>query len=490
MAGFLRRKSPAPPAEPNKGPSTAPIFARLATSLTSSGQRPRNASKSVAVSQPMTLGSTSSHRAVTPSRTSGDNRRLSRHHDALGTPRQGAQAEINDQTNAYSPPSGPQQVQVSRAASAAVTTTPQRQAARLSRRVPALEDKPLPVPVPDDDPPPTSNEQTLLTQQSLVSRLSHRAPPSQPTSPPSAYGTRTQQFYKGRRVSIDSSRQVQENSGFGQRRSPPMSPPDPGSTFHQPLAPLPNSSRRRRVDDIRPSPRAEVNAGQHDLTSGSARGTVVSRHTIKHPHHTGNQQRNADDVLYCAASADEHVPSAHTLREEESTLESKVDIYNDPARSNGQTNSYRSVSPTHINANGLGNTNSMALHHDINLDRPLPSQPVTDGQESENGDVFVDAAEEINSERRAEEVSPEITLYRVSYSLLCLPFFAPFATFVAFYPLADEFLHHVRYYRHPGRNGRLSAFGFNHCRLAIAMWSRHFIKPLDTPSSTIPRNAF
>jgi hypothetical protein len=433
MAGFLRRKSLAPAAEPNKGPSTPPIFARLATSLTSSGQRPRNATSTLkshaAVSQPMTLGSTSLHHAVTPSRTSGEdvNIRHSRHHDALGTPRQGAQAEINEQTNAYSPPSGPQQAQVSRAASAAATTTPQRQAARLSRRVPALEDKPLPVPVPDDDPPPGSNDQTPLTQRSLVSRLSHRAPPSQPTtSPPSAYGTRAQQLYKGRRVSIDSARQVQENSGFDQRRSTPMSPPDPGSAFHQPLAPSPNFNQRRRMDDIRP---AEVNAGQHDLTSGSARGTVVSRHTIKPPHQTGNQQRNADDVSHRATSVDEHVPSAYTLlREEESRLES---IYNDPAPSSGQKNSYRSVSPTHIHANGLGNTNGTAVHHDTNLDRPLPSRPVTDGQDSdnENGDIFIDAAEEINSERRAEEVSPEITLYRVSYLLLCLPFFCSFCHF-------------------------------------------------------------
>ena len=224
-----------------------------------------------------------------------------------------------------------------------------------------------------------------------------------------------------------------------------MSPPDPGSAFHQPLAPSPNFSQRRRMDDIRPSPRAEVNAGQHDLTSGSARGTAVSRHTIKPPHQTGNQQRNADDVSHRATSVDEHVPSAYTLREEESRLESKVDIPNDPAPSSGQKNSYRSVSPTHIHANGLGNTNGKAVHHDTNLDRPLPSRPVTDGQDSdnENGDVFVDAAEEINSERRAQEVSPEITLYRVSY-FLCLPFFAPFATFLAFYPLADELLRHVR----------------------------------------------
>ena len=438
MAGFLRRKSATPAAEPNKGPSTPPIFARLATSLTSSGQRPRNATSSlkshVAVSQPMTLGSTSLHHAVTPSQTSGEDVNI-RHSRHLGTPRQGTQAEINEQTNAYSPPSGPQQAQVSRAASAAATTTPQRQAARLSRRVPALEDKPLPVPVPDDDPPPGSNEQTPLTQRSLVSRLSHRVPPSQPTtSPPSAYGIRAQQLYKDRRVSIDSARQVQENSVFDQRRSTLMSPPDPGSAFHQPLAPSPNFSQRRRMDDIRPSPRAEVNAGQHDLTSGSARGTVVSRHTIKPPHQTGNQQRNADDVSHRATSVDEHVPSAYTLREEESRLESKVDIPNDPAPSSGQKNSYRSVSPTHIHANGLGNTNGTAVHHDTNLDRPLPSRPVTDGQDSdnENGDVFVDAAEEINSERRAQEVSPEITLYRVSYFLLCLPFFAPFATFLAF----------------------------------------------------------
>ncbi|KAF8733483.1 hypothetical protein AX14_003795 [Amanita brunnescens Koide BX004] len=411
MAGFLRRKSknqerePAPAAEPNKGPPTAPIFARLATSLTSSGRPARNPSH-VAVSQPMNLGSP---RAPTLRRTT--------QLPQLDMPRQGAQAETNAQTNAYSPQLGPQHAQVSRAASAAAMT-PQRQAARLSRRVPGLEEKPLPVPVPDDDPPPAAvrtNEQTSLTQRSLVSRLSHSAHPSQPTaSPPSAYGTRAQQFYKGRGVSIDSPRQVQESSVFDQHRSSPMSPPDSSSAFHRPLAPAPspNFSLRRRMDDIRSSPRAEVNAGQHDLTSGSALRTVVPRHTIKPSHQTGTQQRNADDVLHRVATVDEHVPSAYSLREDVSTPESKLDVYSDPAPRSSHRNSYRSASPTHIHANSLGNTNGAAVHRDINLDRALPSRPATGGQDSENGDVFVDATDEIKPELRAEDASPEITLYR------------------------------------------------------------------------------
>jgi hypothetical protein len=186
------------------------------------------------------------------------------------------------------------------------------------------------------------------------------------------------------------------------------------------------------MDDIRSSPRAEVNAGQHDLTSGSALRTVVPRHTIKPSHQTGTQQRNADDVLHRVATVDEHVPSAYSLREDVSTPESKLDVYSDPAPRSSHRNSYRSASPTHIHANSLGNTNGAAVHRDINLDRALPSRPATGGQDSENGDVFVDATDEIKPELRAEDASPEITLYRVSYFLFCLPFLLLLPLFLPF----------------------------------------------------------
>jgi len=103
-----------------------------------------------------------------------------------------------------------------------------------------------------------------------------------------------------------------------------------------------------------------------------------------------------------------------------------------------QTDSYRSVSPVHIPTTGLGNTISSHVTttlHDINLDRPLPSRPVTGGQDSENGDAFFDAAEEIKETTPAlgaGEASPEIMLYRVSYIpssiffLLFLPLSFPF----------------------------------------------------------------
>jgi hypothetical protein len=449
MAGFLRRKSKnqererAPTAEPSNGSYSTPIFARLTTSSTSSGQQPHHARSPlqghVSVSQPRILGSTGPHRAVTLNRTTDPGRQLSLRHDAHGTPGQ----------SAY-PKSRAQQAQVSRTASATVTTPSQRQVAKSLRRVPALQEKPLPTPVPEDDDPPIAtvqtNEQTSLTQRGLVSQLSHHAHPPQLTaSPPSAHEIRAQQ-YKGEGVTIDSPRQLQENQVFGQH-STPMPPPDSGVVVRQPLTSSQHFSQKRPLDDhdIRLLPRTEMHGGQRDPTPGSAREPALApKHTVAPPHQTENRQVYANGVSHRATIVDEHVASAYSLRTNVLTLESKLDRYGDSVPSSSQTDSYRSVSPVHIPATGLGNTISSHVTttlHDINLDRPLPSRPVTGGQDSENGDAFVDAAEEIKETTPAldaGEASPEIMLYRVSY-VSSIFFFALFATFLSFHRIADDF---------------------------------------------------
>ena len=359
MAGFLRRKSKnqdrerAPAAEPSNGSfsTPTPIFARLTTSLTSSGQPLRSPLQShISVSQPRALGSTSSHRAATLNRTTdegGVNRQLSRRHDAHGTPRQVAQAQT--------PPSGAQRAQVSRTASAAVTTPPQRQVARSLHRVPALQDKPLPIPVPEDDDPPIAtvrtDEQTSLTQRGLVSQLSHRAhpPPQSTASPPSAHEIRAQQ-YKGKGVTVDSPRQLQGNQVLAQHSTTPMPPPDSGAVVHQPLASSQHLSQQRPFDDhdIPLSPRTEIHGGQHDPIPGSAREpALTAKLTVGPPHQTETRQVYANGVSHRATTVDEHVASAYSLRTNVSTLESKLDRYGDSVPSSSQTDSYRSVSPVH-----------------------------------------------------------------------------------------------------------------------------------------------
>ncbi|KAF8347608.1 hypothetical protein F5887DRAFT_915851 [Amanita rubescens] len=272
MAGFLRRKSKnqererAPAVEPSNGSKSTPIFARLTTSSTSSGQQPHHARSTlqghVTVSQPRILGSTGPHRAVTLNRTTDPGRQLSLRHDARGTPGQ----------SAY-PQSKTQQAQVSRTASATVTTPSQRQVAKSLRRVPALQEKPLPTPVPEDDDPPIAtvqtNEQTSLTQRGLST-----------ASPPSAHEIRAQQ-YKEKGVTIDSPPQLQENQVFGQLSTTPMPPPDSGV-----------------VD----------NAIQHP--DPAREPALAPKHTVGPPHQTENRQ-----VAKTARIGDAFVDAAEEIKE-------------------------------------------------------------------------------------------------------------------------------------------------------------------------------
>ncbi|KAK2463982.1 hypothetical protein APHAL10511_004033 [Amanita phalloides] len=415
MAGFLRKKTrnkePAPTVASNRDanlPST-PIFAKLATSLTRNAARSASPTLTV-VSHPMALGS--SGPLAAPTLGAGvANRQLPKHHSQHGTQRTGV-------------PADPQQAHFSRMPSAA------SQPSKTFRRVSALEEKPLPVPVPMYDDPssdsaPAGTQVEAKPARPLPLTPSHRAPPSHSIiAPPSAFDSQVQRDQRS--ASVDLPQKVQGNLSFDQQRRANMAPPDNAVVDRHSRSHSHRLNMRRLTNDIQSLPIRHQTEGTNGLALGSSQALRSPSHAHKHivgqPARAGNQQTRIERMdnsvmLRVATTVDELTPSTSALRDGEAMLESKMDIYGDSATSSGQTNSHHRIDAAHLDVHGFGNPNDTHIHHGSILDRPLPSRPVTIDQCSENGHAYIDATGEISQTPLAlgaEEPSPEFMLYRRS----------------------------------------------------------------------------
>ncbi|KAF8622310.1 hypothetical protein AX15_007119 [Amanita polypyramis BW_CC] len=426
MAGFLRRKTkilrhdPEPAAETVNTSASSPIFARFATTFTSSGQQPRNAASPSlhgrVVSQPMALGSASPQRAVRTSHVLGESQQPPQRHNAQELPRTATHVHRkNDHPT--------------RALSTSGSTVAQGKPERAVRPVPAFYDKPLPIPIPTDDDPSAANtltrpqdDPTPVFQRAAVLRPlspSHDTRPLQSAAfPPSAYETGPQ-LTQRRSTSVDVPQQIRRNTNVDQQVPAGMSPPDSG---------VPHQLRHKHdVQSLPPLP--PMYARQN------------SNHIVNPPPQAGSTQvynRQAYDGTppRTSATRNESTVSSYTLRKDALMLEPKPGMRGGAIPSGGQSNSRLGGSSVYIDANGLGSTvatNGIGIRYDT---KALPSRPISQGEVS---NIYVDASEEPKQATPvlgAGELSPESVPNRVSFFPPCPSFFC-FSFHVL---LADEFL--------------------------------------------------
>lgn len=428
MAGFLRKKSknqPGPPPPPtNNLPNSAPtpIFAKFASC---SGQKSRHAAARspsqtrIVVSQPMLLGSANPQRVTSSSHTSGKELDDWRLRDPHATPRTGAMlSHVESRNSAYRQQPGTQ----------AGISAHNRQIQKTRGRVQALEDKPLPIPVPDDDDPPLVNDVNVGTSSHIGLARSFVAQPTTSSHyvsrsqsdipPPTTHDDRAQVTPRGWGALGDVPRPVEEHSVIDQRS---IFPQDFDLSVHQPWEPSHHPTLQPHNMQSRSRSHVKRGSGTPTTARGLVTQSLVHEHTVRMPQQTENPQTytrhvNGGVPLRVADAVNGPTASAYTLRNDAQRLEPKLGMSGDVVSQAGQTNPYQSADSIAINANDLGSTLNI-IRHNTRSDRPLPSQPEPAGQVGRNGDIYVDVPVEPTQRvptLSAGEVPPEFALYRVS----------------------------------------------------------------------------
>ncbi|KAF8628312.1 hypothetical protein AX17_006014 [Amanita inopinata Kibby_2008] len=438
MAGFLRKKTRIAHHEPmpsesvngdlSNTTSAAPLFARFATTVNSTGQHTRNAMTNLlpnrVVSSPMTLGSTSPRRNFS-SRVNGE-RGVSREprlqYEAQSAPRNGPplyqrSTPVDVNKGAYIQQPSVQDPQYSHSPSMALPMTPPRQTGRSIRRVPDF-DKPLPVPSLEENDPIPHNVSSVPAGRSTPPVRPGTAPPSQPPGPPpSAYGPGG--AHKSRNTSFDNYnfRNLPEPN---QHRLAAVSPSIPTSLVAQVTArpPVQQSLARRATNDTRPlpaTPQAHTNyngIGYNPVRHEPPPMSFDPERSIEPPLLTQNIQmrrRQAyDSIPRGAATTNGPITAVSVLRKDSSTLESKSGVYGNRTPSASQTTSYQNAASAYMDVNALGDAdNKNEIGNDSRRDfktvRRMPSRPKSHNHESgEDDEVFLDALEE------PKQVSPAL----------------------------------------------------------------------------------